>query len=512
MYPKENRGVIFCKDCWYGDSWDPLSYGMDYDFSRPFLEQLNDLVAKVPKLNLYQRNSVNSDFTNVAIDSKNVFLSYSVVIAEDVFYSKNVDRSKKIIDCLCISDCENSAYLVYGGDDYNVVYSVMTRACLDSMFLYDCSNCSNCFMSSNLRNQKYVFRNKKYNKEDYEKLVAEANTGSYQNFIRLVKEFEEMKRKAIHKYADIIKSTDSSGHALSLAKNAKSCFEAYDLEDVKFVARVFALKDSYDTNNAGLGSELVCEYISGGTKMSRVMFSLYALTEVHDMEYSHWCGNAGYLFGCVGLRNKQYCILNKQYTKEEYEKLVPKIREHMSAMPYVSAKGRIYPYGEFFPVEMSPFAYNESSAQELFPLTEKEIKDKGYVSKPKEAKKNQVTKDSESLPDHIEDTDPSIVEEIFGCPDRGECIHQCTTAYRITKEEFTFYKMHNLPLPRFCPNCRFFKRMEYRNPWKLWQRQCMCEKKHSNHKGVCGADFETSYAPDRPETIYCEKCYQQEVY
>jgi hypothetical protein len=31
----------------------------------------------------------------------------------------------------------------------------------------------------------------------------------------------------------------------------------------------------------------------------------------------------------VGLHDKSYCILNKQYTKEEYEELVPKIIEKM---------------------------------------------------------------------------------------------------------------------------------------------------------------------------------------
>ena len=35
-------------------------------------------------------------------------------------------------------------------------------------------------------------------------------------------------------------------------------------------------------------------------------------------------------FGCVGFKHKQYCILNKQYTKEEYEKLVQKIIKQMN--------------------------------------------------------------------------------------------------------------------------------------------------------------------------------------
>jgi hypothetical protein len=41
----------------------------------------------------------------------------------------------------------------------------------------------------------------------------------------------------------------------------------------------------------------------------------------------------------------------------------------------------------------------------------------------------------------------------------------------------------------------------------------MCNKEnHINHQGKCNVEFETSYAPDRSEIVYCEKCYQQEVY
>jgi hypothetical protein len=35
---------------------------------------------------------------------------------------------------------------------------------------------------------------------------------------------------------------------------------------------------------------------------------------------------------------------------------------------------------------------------------------------------------------------------------------------------------------------------------------------HFHGDKKCEVEFETSYAPDRPEIVYCEKCYQQEVY
>ena len=78
------------------------------------------------------------------------------------------------------------------------------------------------------------------------------------------------------------------------------------------------------------------------------------------------------------------------------------------------------------------------------------------------------------------------------------------TAFRILPEDLKFYRRMNLPLPRLCPNCRHYQRLKQRNPLKLWHRKCM--------KEGCTNEFETSYAPNRPEIVYCEKCYQQEVY
>ena len=32
------------------------------------------------------------------------------------------------------------------------------------------------------------------------------------------------------------------------------------------------------------------------------------------------------------------------------------------------------------------------------------------------------------------------------------------------------------------------------------------------HDGKCNNEFETAFAPDRSEIIYCENCYNKEVY
>ena len=34
---------------------------------------------------------------------------------------------------------------------------------------------------------------------------------------------------------------------------------------------------------------------------------------------------------------------------------------------------------------------------------------------------------------------------------------------------------------------------------------------HAHGTEPCPNEFETTYSPDRPEIVYCEQCYQQEV-
>ncbi len=39
---------VYRQDIWWGDQWDPKTYGRDVDFSRPFLEQFKELMRQVP--------------------------------------------------------------------------------------------------------------------------------------------------------------------------------------------------------------------------------------------------------------------------------------------------------------------------------------------------------------------------------------------------------------------------------------------------------------------------------
>jgi hypothetical protein len=299
-----------------------------------------------------------------------------------------------------------------------------------------------------------------------------------------------------------VKNLNSSGDYISNSKYVKNSFIATASEHCKYCMWLIVggNKDCYDYTQFGENGQRVYEAMTCGKNIDSVINGI-TVVESQRVHNSMFCFNNSDLFGCVSLRKKQYCILNKQYTKEEYEELVPKIIEHMNKMPYTDKKGRIYKYGEFFPTEISQFNYNETSAQEFFPMTKSEAEAHGYSWKEPKEKNYKITLKSQDLPDSILDVKDDITSQIIECEHKGQCNEQCATAFRIIPQELQFYKSQNLPIPRLCPNCRHYQRVRNRNPNKLFLRNC----------AKCNKEIETSYAPDRPEIVYCEQCYQQEV-
>ncbi len=514
MYHELAPFPVYCRECWYGDSWDATSFAKDYDFSKTFFEQYKEFYKNIPRLALWQRNVINSDYANMAAESKNIYLSVSAVAgSENVFYSKCVDKSRDIIDCLNIINGSESLYEnVEAQSNYNSQYLLLCRSCMDSYYCVDCINCSNCFLSNNLRNKQFCIRNQQYTKEDYFKELEKFNLKSRASREILKKEFEEIKKIAIFRFGNINKAVNSTGNNLLNVKNCKNCFEIYDVENAKYCYRAFNFKDSMDFDY-GQKSELLYEYTTGAMNDYNVKFTYSAMEFIRNADYTESCRNCSNIFGCISLRNAENAILNKVYSKGEYEKLREEIIRQMNDMPFIDKMGRVYKYGEFFPIEISPFPYNDSLAQEFFPITKEDAKKNGYLWRDQDIKSFEITIPVNNISDNIDEVSDKILEEVLGCAHKGECSHQCNTAFRLTNYELAFYKKHDIPLPVLCPNCRYYERFKVMPALKLWHRTCMCNKENHFHgTGKCEVEFETSYAPERPEIVYCEKCYQQEVY
>ncbi len=519
MYHVDDPVPVYCNPCWHGDGWEASTYAQEIDWSRPFFEQWHELYQKVPRFALWKiGNLVNSEYTNYSVNSKDCYLAYSIVDNENIRYSENVDRSRAIMDSLYLKDSESCYENIDCTKNYDSLYCMESRDCIGSAFLFDCVNCQNCFMSANLRNRQYVFRGEQLTKESYAERIKDELNGSHTKIEALRSEFQSVVKNAIHRYAQIFNSPGATGNNVINSKNVRNGFSVYEAEDIANSMRVLAnTKEVMDGYGIAQG-ELIYESVATSFGVYRNSFCFFN-DATKDVQYSALCRNGSDLFGCVGIKGKQYCILNKQYSKEEYETLMPKVIAHMNANPYVTPRGITYRHGEFYPFEFSPFAYNETLAYDNRPIPQQEAVERGYQWKLPEKRSYNITKQSDELPDAIDDVADIIIDEVIACGHAGTCDDQCTYAFRIAPEDVQFYRMKKIPLPRLCPNCRHYARLKKRAPTKLWHRICMCDPAvrsnsavHAHHPtGKCSNEFETSYAPEGPETIYCEQCYQAEV-
>ena len=512
LYSKDKNYNIYCYDCWFSDKWDVMSYGRDYDFSIPFFAQFQSLQKAVPRASLYRDNFISSDYCNYGMDFKECYLLFGGRGNERVYFGNQIVDSRDSMDIAFSAKIEFSYETFECMRVNQLFFSRYSFDCVDSAYLIDCRNCMSCFGCVGLVNKKYCIWNVQYSKEEYLEKIKTIGQGSYKKHSENLKKLDELKLKVPHRYGHIYQSINSDGDDLYEARNTHTSFSSSQTEDSRYLFYIRNhAKDVYDSSFQGWNSELVYEIAHGfgGNNMAFGMRNIFN----QNAYYNEECRDCKNIFGCEGLRKKQYCILNKQYTKEEYEELVPKIIEHMNKMPYIDTKDIIYKYGEFFPSELSPFAYNETIAQEYFPLRKEQAIEKGYLWKDIEARNYQVTMKTADIPNVIGDVKDDIVNQVIACEHDSKCKEQCTEAFKIVPEEFKFYKRMNLPLPRLCPNCRHYQRINLRNPLKLWDRACMCQKKdHFHAEEDCVVEFKTTYSPDRPEIVYCEKCYQQEIY
>ncbi len=506
VFSPDFDSVVYCQNCWWGDGWDASTYNTEYNFYENLLSQFNKLLFRVPLSGLFNLTYVNSDYCNFTYQSKNCYLNFASDMNEDTAFLYHSIENRNSFDMLGSRKNENSYELIDSQGCYNCSHLLISEGCVDSYYCYDCHNCSNCVGCTGLRNSKYYIFNKKFTPEEYKKelLVLRLETQDGNTQINVV--FKELLKKYPRKFFNSRHAIDCSGDYI---KNAQNCINCFDIEgpakNLKYtIYGVTNMQDIYDVYGTGVNVENCIEVLGTGDGIQNTLYSMYVFNQSYNCQYSYFLSNCSNCFACIGLRNKQYCILNRQYTKEQYEELVPKIIKHMDDMPYIDSKGRVYKYGEFFPSELSPFAYNETIAQEYFPLTKEQAIQQGYKWKDKEERNYKIDIKSEDIPDNINDVNDDITNKVIECAHKGTCNQQCTEAFKIIPEELQFYKRMNLPLPRLCPNCRHYERLSQRNPMKLWHRTCM--------KPGCINEFETSYAPERPEIVYCERCYQNEVY
>ncbi len=141
-------------------------------------------------------------------------------------------------------------------------------------------------------------------------------------------------------------------------------------------------------------------------------------------------------------------------------------------------------YGEFFPIEMSPYPYNQTMANRFYPLAKEEALSRGL----KWADDEDVLsgKAEQEVSENLKDIPSDIIKKLFTCTQSGK-------KYRFTDAEIKFYQKYGIPLPTMSPIERIENMWRKMGDRKLLNRECK----------ICGNLVKTAL----PNDVLCEECY-----
>lgn len=491
-FPQDSPFKVCDKDYWWSDEFDPMKFGKSYDLSKSFFEQFHELELSMPLPALRVEKSENSDFNNDVGDCSNCYLCSRTHSCQNCLYTYRGNHSRDCVDCMQVVDSELLYNCLECVNCNSCKFCEFSINCTNSAFLFDCRSCTDCFLCSNLRNKQYYFLNKQLTREEYEKKLAEFDSGSYELIQKGLDFFKEIKNRAIYRNLTIVNSEGCTGDNIVDCKNCQSCFGLKFSEDSMHLWDVMRYKNSMDSYSGGRDSELIYETTAVAASYN-VNFCL-RVTESRNVSYSHFCRSSKNLFGCIGLNHKEFCILNKQYSEQEYYNLLEKIIGKM----IIDGE-----YGEFFPSRFSPWAYNDTIANDFFPLAKDEALSRGF--RWQEVDKKEYLPQTYVIPNNVMDISQSVLNEILACECTQDCLaHEgktCGKNFKINPLELAFYLKEKLPLPHHCPDCRYNARQKAKNPMKLQSTKC------SN----CQKDIQTTIA-NRKLKVFCEECYEKAIY
>jgi hypothetical protein len=489
ILPEECPFPIYDYKYFISDEFDAFSFGIEYKKGDSPMETLFNFRNNFPMPSFLNRDpsSINSEYSNGGRDLKNGYYVTGCYHSENIWYTNNVNKTRNIMDSRVVIDSEFVYEGIFADHIYKSSFIYFSSNCIDSMFLFDCRNCQNCFGCVNLRNAKYCIYNKQFSKTDYESFVESIYPLSREK-VSLFKEelFNFTKTLPINGTRNIA-STNVSGVNLKNSKNLFDVVDSNHSENIRHADAAINNNNSMDFLFSGGHSSLLYMDTNIGSQSSNVKFSVQSKF-CTDCEFIFNSKNLNNCFMCFGLQNKSYCIFNKQYSKKEYYEIVDKIKtEMLKRGEYSDGPG----------IEFSAQAYNFSLAQISYPLTDEQIiKLGGFIAKEPETNvgNTEVVKYSD-LPQTIDEISDDILNKAILCEITGR-------PFRIIASELEFYRRMKIPLPNIHPAIRIEKMLKFVRDAKKYKTKC----------AKCKKNIETIFDPVEKYILYCEKCYQQEVY
>ena len=423
-------------------------------FQNRFFSQLKALENRVPHYARMVLRNENCDFCNNASDNKNGYLIFNTRRSEDCFYCENVVSCRDCVDCTQCGDSELCFDCVGCNRCYQVQSSLDCDDCNESSFLLNCRSCTQCFACVNLRHQRYYIFNEQHTEKQYLDFINGINLSSHS-------EREKWSQKALgfwrghpRPHETTRMTEDVSGNYIFESRNVHDSALIRKGENLRYCFNLFdEVRDCYDYSSYGDRCELVYECMRCGNGIFNLLFCFYCYNDCSNLTYCTLLAGSEDCFGCVGLQNKRYCILNKQYSRDDYFELVGRIIKHMESTGE---------WGQFFPLGFSPFPYNHSFAMRYFPVTKDQAEALGlwWYEKPSADAPNALN--VKELTDSPPESDSALIvrSELSG------------RIFRITSTDIKYLRRFTAPLPRKAYDERMNERARRMGGLQLFDQTC----------------------------------------
>jgi len=423
---------------------DDLSISMNNscigEYTGDFFKDFHDLYTRSPKANiLHYGSNENCEFSDGSYGAKNCYLSFWAGRGvENALYSTFVvNNCTNIIDSFCVaSNCDNIFSSKSVLESSNIFYSVQIHNSYNIYFSSNLIGCKNCLFCDGLENQSYCIHNKQFSQEAYEE--------EKKSILQDKKKFAEWYQK-IHTNIGNLWSHNVTGKGITQSENIENGYYVTYAKDSKNVILYEGGKtwsyNFYDGIDIGLDAHDFYASCQAGTRAHDVYCCVF-IGASHAYYCMHIDDTCSYCLGCVGLQNKQFCILNKQYTKEERFILANKIFEDME---------KAWTLGQFFPGWMNPFYFNDTAAYLIDDsFSKEEVEKQWYMRRDDEIKVDIpawteiLTKnDVHTYQWYTTNGEWEIKKDILKKVIKDEKWNY----YRIVPMELKFLQKHGLPLP-----------------------------------------------------------------
>ena len=442
-----------------------------------FSKTINDLLHNVPTWNRYGSNNENAEYVNIVANSKDSYLCFASEEVDKCFYNRYNTYWSSCVDCYQADYCQTCYDCVKIDHCTGLFHCDNCINCSNSYYLFSCTNCHNCYNCSNLNNKTYCINNNQYSKEKYYKLLPNAKIEYIEKIFVWCKQ-----EGCENSFWNNLLDCKDCMFIWSWVKCHNVKYSSFDLSDKNSNS-----EDCMDTYYSA--SNCCLSFISCRDSKFSGFISFW--NNLVNCWYCCNCFNCSNCFWCIWLKYKNYCIFNKEYTKEEYNEIVLQIIVQM-----IHDKE----WWEFFNPQLSYYWYNESIAMDYYPLTREEAIRKWYKRSDYESPAPKVEKfvPWEKLPKQwckvIKEKKPEILDKIINYAVICEVSQR---PFRITKQEIEFYVKHNLPLPTKHPSIRHQERLRRKDPTIMYLMNC----------DECWEEMLSVHEKWEWKKILCKRCF-----